>query len=209
MSLLQSLNLLQYPAAEIFTGVMFVVTYILSSIFYHSLSLNMINLAVSSVMLVILLSDLRYQVIPDEMQVSLVLLSIGKFIIMHIHFEQNVLEQVMTMNFMSATAWFLIAGVVTMLPLLTLFIITKGKGMGFGDVKLAFGMGLFLGLWNGLISLYIAFMVGGVIGLVLLAIKRGTLKTKVAFGPFLILGLFIMQYFEYWIWLWIHQVYGY
>jgi leader peptidase (prepilin peptidase)/N-methyltransferase len=69
-----------------------------------------------------------------------------------------------------------------------LYLITKGKGMGFGDVKLAAFMGLFLGYPKIIGAFYIAFIVGAVIGLILMIFKKANRKTQIPFGPFLILG---------------------
>jgi leader peptidase (prepilin peptidase) / N-methyltransferase len=64
-------------------------------------------------------------------------------------------------------------------------------GMGFGDVKLAGVLGAYLG-WLGweawMIGLVGGFLLGGVTGIALLATGRAGRKTKIAYGPFLLLG---------------------
>ena len=65
------------------------------------------------------------------------------------------------------------------------------QGLGFGDVKLAGLLGLYLGfagwdeLWRGPV---LAVVLGGGWSLVLLAARRVTLRSAVAFGPFLVAG---------------------
>ena len=65
------------------------------------------------------------------------------------------------------------------------------KGMGMGDVKLAFSLGLFLG-WLGwgqvFLGGFLAFLLGAVVGVVLIATKIKSRKDVVPFGPFLALG---------------------
>lgn len=65
-------------------------------------------------------------------------------------------------------------------------------GMGAGDFKLAFVLGLFLGYAGGvatvLAGMFLSFLSGGVVGLVVLTVKRGGRKTEVPFGPYLALG---------------------
>jgi leader peptidase (prepilin peptidase)/N-methyltransferase len=64
-------------------------------------------------------------------------------------------------------------------------------GMGFGDVKLAGVLGMYLGFlgWpHVLAGTFAAFLLGGLWSLGLLASRRGTLKTSIPFGPFMLAG---------------------
>lgn len=64
-------------------------------------------------------------------------------------------------------------------------------GMGFGDVKLAGVLGLYLGWvgWGALVvGAFAAFLVGGVLSIALLASGRATRKSGIPFGPFMLLG---------------------
>jgi len=67
-------------------------------------------------------------------------------------------------------------------------------GMGFGDVKLSGVLGLYLGWlgWGVLVAgLFLGFLLGGVFGVLLMAAQRGGRKTKVPFGPFMLLGTLV------------------
>ena len=66
-----------------------------------------------------------------------------------------------------------------------LYLITKGKGMGLGDVKLAALMGLVLGYPKIVYALYSAFLTGAVFGVILIISKRKKIGQVIAFGPFL------------------------
>ncbi|MFP5312049.1 MAG: prepilin peptidase [Actinomycetes bacterium] len=64
-------------------------------------------------------------------------------------------------------------------------------GMGFGDVKLAGVLGMYLGYlsWGHLFAgTFLAFLLGGLWSLALLAARRGTLKSAIPFGPFMLAG---------------------
>jgi leader peptidase (prepilin peptidase)/N-methyltransferase len=63
--------------------------------------------------------------------------------------------------------------------------------MGMGDVKLAFFMGLFLSWPNILVSLFLAFFIGAIIGLILIILGKKTLKSEIPFAPFLVTGTFL------------------
>jgi leader peptidase (prepilin peptidase)/N-methyltransferase len=65
-------------------------------------------------------------------------------------------------------------------------------GMGGGDVKLSFLLGMFLGYLDGwgivAVGMFLSFVLGGVIGLVAMVVSGGGRKMQLPFGPFLALG---------------------
>jgi leader peptidase (prepilin peptidase)/N-methyltransferase len=61
-------------------------------------------------------------------------------------------------------------------------------GMGLGDVKLALLMGIFLGFPGIVVAIYLAFILGAVLSLLLLAAKQKSFGQAIPFGPFLIAG---------------------
>lgn len=68
------------------------------------------------------------------------------------------------------------------------------SGMGFGDVKLAGIIGLYLG-WLGwgelVVGAFLGFLLGGVVGLALMASGRAGRKSQIPFGPFMLVGALI------------------
>ena len=90
----------------------------------------------------------------------------------------------------------ILAGSLAFLFFYLIIILTRGKGMGAGDVKLAIFMGLFLGLDKIGIAIYLAFIFGAVVSLMLVVKGQKTLKQIVPFGPFLVLGLFSSWFFS-------------
>ncbi len=76
----------------------------------------------------------------------------------------------------------------------SLWYVTRGRGMGFGDVKLAGVLGLFLaflGWQTWTVGLFAGFFVGGVVSVALMAAGQAGRKTKVPFGPFMVVGALI------------------
>jgi len=73
-----------------------------------------------------------------------------------------------------------------------------GAGLGFGDVKLAGLLGLLLG-WLGwgpvLVSVLTAFVIGGVLAVFLLLVRRASRSSHIAFGPSMILGAWVALMF--------------
>lgn len=72
-----------------------------------------------------------------------------------------------------------------------LIIITRGKGMGGGDVKLGGFIGLGLGFPNGLLAVMLGFLIGAIAAVFLVVFKHKELKQAIPFGPFLVLGSLI------------------
>lgn len=69
-----------------------------------------------------------------------------------------------------------------------LYLGTGGRGMGFGDVKLAPVLGMSLGGVGALAGLFLAFVIGALVGLMALSAGRSRLGQPIPFGPFLVLG---------------------
>lgn len=161
----------QYPAVEMLTAASYVAAWMYSP--DPSLAGHILTLVLVSVLIVIFVADIRYQIIPDEMQVAGILVGTAFILIS---------PQVSAMAFFQA----ILSGVYTMFPILAIYAATRGAGMGFGDVKWAFVMGYLLGFPQGWVALYVAFIMGGVVGAALLLSSRAKLKQKIAFGPFLI-----------------------
>ncbi len=84
----------------------------------------------------------------------------------------------------------------TALPFAVIWAFSRGKWMGAGDIELALLIGLLLGWPATLVSMYFAFIVGSVVGLMLVANKRTKLKSEIAFGPFLIAGVYFALLFS-------------
>ncbi len=78
---------------------------------------------------------------------------------------------------------------------LAMFLASRGKWMGFGDVKLAFLMGFALGFWPVLLALFLANFFGAIMGLGMVLAKKKKMSSPIPFGPFLVAGLLISLFF--------------
>lgn len=166
----------QYPAIEALTGAAFVlVFYALPALPYIEL---FFYLGIVSCLIAVFFTDLKEQIIPDELQIAFFVLT----------FLLRIVQGASVYDLAGGA----VSGLIVTAPILVLYLITKGRGMGFGDVKLAFNIGFFLGWAKGLIVLYLGFIIGAAVGIILLAAGLKKMKSKIAFGPFLLLGVFIM-----------------
>lgn len=173
---------LYYPFVEIVTGVMFALTFGIMN--YESGIMDLLTLAYSlfivSIMTAIFFADLKHGIIPDKILLAGILVSLPVIFIIH-----NSLFMIQIASAIGAFGFMLL-----------LYLVTKGKGMGFGDVKLAFLMGLILGFPGIFYSIYLAFLTGGVFAIILVLWKKRGLKSQVPFGPFLV-GNFLLVFYFY------------
>lgn len=68
--------------------------------------------------------------------------------------------------------------------------------MGMGDAKLAILIGLFLSPAAALTAFTTAFVIGAIFGIILIALGKKTLKSQIAFGPFMAVGAVIAFFFS-------------
>ena len=81
--------------------------------------------------------------------------------------------------------WDAVQGAMASVAIMLVIYWASRGGMGFGDVKLAFVLGVWLGLEQSLLCLLLAFILGGVVGVLLLLTGLKTRKDAIPFGPYL------------------------
>ena len=170
-----------YPLVEIVTAVLSVVLYYFSFLNSGSWLLFSYQLFLLYVFIALFVSDLLYFTLPDLLVYPSCLV-VGIYLI-------------------SKGEWtnFLV-GIVTLFFFLFLVLVTRFKGMGLGDVKLAFLMGLFLGFPKTLVALFLAFLTGALAGVILILLGKKKLKSRIPFGPFLVLGSWLAFFWADKIW---------
>jgi len=173
----------QYPLVELFTGFGYV--FIASNFpsFYPLFSL-IFALVIFSALLVIFVVDLKNEIIPMEMiyvgLTSAVILLISPHI------------SCVTGNLLSCTPFIiprLLSALVSAFFFLALWFFSKGKSMGDGDIFLAFLIGFLSGFPLVLVTFYVAFLTGAMVGVILILGRKKTMKSHIPFGPFMIFGL--------------------
>lgn len=166
---------LYYPIVEFTTGAMFVLVLLFVGRMNHELRIMDLgyHFFLIASFIVIFFADIKYGIIPDKIIFPSILVSF-----IYLFFIHNSLFVIHFWSALGASLFFLL-----------LFLVTKGKGMGFGDVKFAFLMGLILGFPNIIVSLYVAFLTGAIVGCILILWrKKRIFGTAIPFGPFLVIG---------------------
>lgn len=167
----------QYPVVELITGLVF------STIFFKlGLSIFLpFYLLVFSLLIAISVYDLKHKIIPDGMVFSFIALSII-FIFLNKNF-----------NFGD-----LMSGPILFSFFAFFYLISSGRWMGFGDAKLAIGVGCLLGLSGGIFAIMLSFWLGAIFSLVVILIEKTigskwgiTMKSEIPFAPFIIISTFL------------------
>lgn len=178
----------QYPVVEVTAGILFIFTYTTMIRIIEPVNLMIIliyYLTIVSGLTAIFFTDLKYRIIPDQV---LVLLTTVTLIYLYLFNRNNLQDH-------------LLAALIVFLFFLMMVAVTRGKGMGLGDVKYAFVMGLILGTNSSIISFYLSFLTGAVISLILIVAGRKKMKSTIPFGPFLVSGTFVSLFYGDLLWL--------
>lgn len=156
----------QYPLVEGANGILWFLAGLRFYGYWPMIGLTCILL---SMLLVLAVIDWRTFTIPNGINFVIFLLGAARLVTDVEHWKGHVAGMVFAGGLFFAL-WFL----------------TRGAGLGFGDVNLMFGAGLFLGFGPVVLALIFGCTVGSVIHLI--RMKRGAGK-KLAFGPYLALGI--------------------
>ena len=133
----------------------------------------------TSCLILISLIDYKMQIIPDGL-VGVIAVSSVQYNLLYAPY--GVLDM-------------LLGGAIGFAVMLLIFVISRG-GMGGGDVKLSSVVGLWLGVEGTLLFLLLAFIMGGVISLLLLVSGVKSKGDAIPFGPFLCLAAFVTVLYQ-------------
>ena len=182
----------QYPLVELMTGLLFLGVWQLN----FSLFLLPLYLISWSLLVVIVAYDWRHKIIPDGLVFGFVGVAFISLITKALWPGFRPLDLMLTAN--GILAALVLAGFFWLL-----WFISKGKWLGFGDVKLVFGVGLLLGLKPGISAVVLAFWIGAAVGLLLILFSKllshrqsVTIKSELPFAPFVVIGTALVFFFQ-------------
>lgn len=179
----QSISL-TYPVVEFITGLLFVWWYLGGFLFFQltqqpfSLIQPFFWLLVGILLLVILVADATSYIIPDFAVMGLLALAV-------IYRVGLTAAGIMQVNDFLLS---LVGTAIITAGFFFLWFATRGKGMGFGDVKYCLPMGLLLGWPKVFVGVFLAFVLGSLIGVLLMMVGKKHRKSIIPFGPFLVIG---------------------
>lgn len=169
----------QYPVIEIVAGLLFVLMYLKGSwgmsvlLIPQELFVLLIrDWVFVSYLIVIFVYDLRHMLIIDRFTVPAMIFAVL------VNLWLGVIP-----------AWSIIlGGLVLAFFFWTQFFFSKGTWVGGGDIRMGALMGFMLGLEQGLVALFLSYLLGAIVGAVLLLSGKVDRKTPIPFGTFLTVG---------------------
>ncbi|OGC46467.1 hypothetical protein A2V49_04270 [candidate division WWE3 bacterium RBG_19FT_COMBO_34_6] len=210
-----------YPLSEILTGFTFVFAALFSGIFKNYYAATLIIfvylLIAFSFYVILFLTDMKYKLIPNRIVYPAILFVFCFLIFNTIYYFVSYYYQLKNDEF---GIFLLQAGYLNMqiysalksfgLLLLSAFgiatffyflvFITKGRGMGEGDIRLGLLIGLFNGFPYNILAIFFAFVIGAIYSVILIIFGKKSIKDTIAFGPFLLISSVIILFFGSRIW---------
>jgi len=210
-----------YPFSELLTGLAFAGSAYYAGVFEllgtGSIVSFVFLILIASAYIIIFLTDLKHQIIPNKVVYPAIILVVlfmivnasvylistysklksdpfGVYLLEagYLHVQGLHILKSLGITFLSAL---LIAGFFFLLVR-----ITKGRGMGAGDIKLGLLIGLFNGFPQNIIAIFSGFLIGAIASLFLILFKVKSMKDTIPFGPFLIIGSIVALIWGYDLW---------
>ena len=180
---------LQYPLVEFFTGVLFVfsayiTTFDISQISLETLITFCFYAVVSSLLVVLFVYDLKHKILPSSILYSFVIISFVYTFFLYVGDER--------------TAFDIFSGIILAAPIFILWLVSKGKWIGFADGTLFLGVGFLLGFVMGIHAFLFSFWIGALVALILtyLLPRRFSFGSEIPFGPFIILSTLFFLFIQ-------------
>ena len=198
---------LEYPITEIILGIL--ISYLFAQTQFSFITIPDLILKIFFIVIlaILFITDLKKMFIPDRIIIPSIIIAITgfaaitvyKIAYLYYYLSQSVVgklllppksEYFQRHAFLIAQPYLLSLALGALIGgfFYSLIIITRGKGMGGGDVKLGAFIGLMLGFPNALLALVLSFLTGAVFSIGLIIAGKKHFGQTIPFGPFLVLG---------------------
>lgn len=157
---------IQYPIIECLNGILYLLIFHINGLNYDSI----IFALTTSALIVLSLIDYRTYEIPPSVNIFILALGVIRVSLDYKHILSYML------GFISVSGF-----------LFLIYIVTKGKGIGGGDIKLMASAGLLIGFPLILLAFVIGCIVGSFLHIIGMKVKGA--NSVLAFGPYLSLGI--------------------
>ncbi len=176
------------PFAEIAVPILFVISYVYWPYQFNAegKTLFVFWLVFLLGFMILLIYDLRWRLLPNRIVGPLIFLAVIQLATQFIFFNASI-------SLLYASIWGLIfsAGL-----FYAIFVVSNGRWIGGGDVKLGIVLGLLLGgPMRAILMVFLASFIGSIISIALISTNRLKTNSLIAFGPLLIIATIITYLF--------------
>jgi leader peptidase (prepilin peptidase)/N-methyltransferase len=165
---------IRYPAIELLTAVVFVLHWYA----FGATPLLPVRLLFASALIVLFMIDLEHQILPDVITLP----GIVAGLVVSLFLPPGLIQSAVGVLAGGGLLWAIAEAWLRL---------RKIEAMGFGDVKMLAMVGAWLGVKMVLLTFVLSSMMGGLIGVVLIASRRADMATKVPFGTMLAVAALI------------------
>lgn len=167
----------QYFLMEFGTGIVFVLIFFSTNnprVVPTDYLITLFYLILSCFLIIIFVYDYKYYLILDKITVPAIILAFFGNLYFGISWQSLLIGAA------AAGGFFFLQ-----------FVVSKGKWIGGGDIRLGVLMGFILGWERTLLALFIAYFIGAIFGIILMIVKRKKIDDQLPFGTFLSIATFI------------------
>jgi leader peptidase (prepilin peptidase) / N-methyltransferase len=177
----------QYPAVELAMGILFGLFFVKAVLLFAApafvdssewLALFVRDAVMAAFLVIIFVYDFKYQYILDRFTIPAMMLAL----VFNMALGADVTSMLL--------GGFLLGGFFAFQ-----FLISEGKWVGGGDIRMGMLMGFLLGFEYGLLALFLSYILGAIAGIFLILTKKRKLSSQVPFGTFMAIGTIITMFF--------------
>lgn len=166
---------IQYPLVELATAILFV---LIAIRFWTAPAEMLWHIAMGAILIMIFLSDLKYYEIPDAFSLPGLVIAVGGQLI----FDTDIWKVIVGI---------LIGGGIFLIQ----YVVSKGKWVGGGDIRLGALLGAYLAWPGTLVGLFLAYLLGGTVAVVLLLCRVKRIGDRLPFGTALTIATIVAVFF--------------
>lgn len=163
----------QYPLVELATAILFCLAYLVE---FQVLAIVR-DWFFISVLIIVFVQDLRWQVILDQITIPAIVIALALNLIMGVSLGNLLVSAIIGGSFF-----------------LMQFIISSGRWIGGGDIRLGALMGLMLGWPQVLLAIMFGYWLGAIVGIYLILSGKKKLSSAMPFGTFLAIGTIVVLF---------------
>lgn len=163
---------LQYPLVEGMNGALYVIVFLANGYNY----LSVVYCLLTSALIVLTVIDWRTYIIPNKVNLFIFILGVVATALDYTNWKEHMIGMVSVGGF-----------------LLLLYLVSVGRAIGGGDVKLMFGVGLIVGWKLTLLSFLIGCVLASVIHVIRMKVSGA--EHRLAMGPYLAMGIWFSMLF--------------